>query len=142
MAVPLNTKLYDTVKKAADSKFFAKTSAYKSAWIVREYKKRGGAYSSPKKSRQPSGLRRWFAEAWVDMERPVRKNGKIVAYEQCGRNNASNNKKALTGRYPYCRPSRRVTRHTPATVRELSSKRLSTAKKTKQVVKHRSRVFA
>ena len=49
MAEPTNKKLYDKVKQEADKKF-AKPSAYKSAWIVREYKKQGGKYKGKRKS--------------------------------------------------------------------------------------------
>lgn len=46
-SIPTNPLLYATVKKEADAKF-DKPSAYKSAWIVREYKRRGGTYETPK----------------------------------------------------------------------------------------------
>ncbi len=42
---PTNLKLYNTVKEAAKRKFDVFPSAYASAWLVREYKKRGGKYS-------------------------------------------------------------------------------------------------
>ena len=48
-AKPRNTILYGKVKSDADVKFLSKTSAYKSAWIVREYKKRGGRFEDPTK---------------------------------------------------------------------------------------------
>jgi len=44
MATPKNKALYSRVKTAAKKKFKAYPSAYASAWIVREYKKRGGTY--------------------------------------------------------------------------------------------------
>jgi len=44
-AKPNNKSLYNRVKGEAKSKFKAFPSAYASAWIVREYKKRGGTYS-------------------------------------------------------------------------------------------------
>ena len=46
-AIPDNVKnkaLYSRVKSAAKKKFDVFPSAYASAWIVREYKKRGGTY--------------------------------------------------------------------------------------------------
>jgi len=49
MVEPKNKKLYDKVKKEADNKF-SKPSAYRSSWIVREYKKRGGEYEGKRKS--------------------------------------------------------------------------------------------
>ncbi len=45
---PTNTKLYSTVKAAAKRKFDVYPSAYANAWLVREYKKRGGKYSGKK----------------------------------------------------------------------------------------------
>ena len=41
---PKNPKLYATVKAAAKRKFKVYPSAYANAWLVREYKKRGGGY--------------------------------------------------------------------------------------------------
>ncbi len=45
---PTNAKLYSTVKAAAKRKFDVYPSAYANAWLVREYKKRGGKYSGKK----------------------------------------------------------------------------------------------
>ena len=42
--VPTNSKLYARVKAAARRKFAVYPSAYANAWLVREYKKRGGRY--------------------------------------------------------------------------------------------------
>ena len=42
---PKNPKLYSRVKSEAKRKFASWPSAYGSAWLVREYKKRGGKYS-------------------------------------------------------------------------------------------------
>ncbi len=42
--VPTNKKLYARVKAAARRKFAVYPSAYANAWLVREYKKRGGGY--------------------------------------------------------------------------------------------------
>lgn len=44
-STPSNKKLYSRVKSEAKKKFDRFPSAYASAWIVREYKKRGGGYS-------------------------------------------------------------------------------------------------
>jgi hypothetical protein len=41
---PTNPKLYSSVKSAAKKKFDVYPSAYANAWLVREYKKRGGGY--------------------------------------------------------------------------------------------------
>ena len=42
--VPTNAKLYARVKAATKRKFAVYPSAYANAWLVREYKKRGGRY--------------------------------------------------------------------------------------------------
>jgi hypothetical protein len=42
---PTNPKLYASVKAAAKKKFKVYPSAYANAWLVREYKKRGGGYA-------------------------------------------------------------------------------------------------
>jgi hypothetical protein len=47
---PTNPKLYATVKAAARRKFDVYPSAYANAWLVREYKKRGGKYRGKKPS--------------------------------------------------------------------------------------------
>jgi len=49
MAVPQNKTLYDKAKKMADKKF-DKPSAYKSAYIQRQYKSMGGKYKGKKKN--------------------------------------------------------------------------------------------
>ena len=45
-SVPTKKALYSTVKAAAKRKFAVYPSAYANAWLVREYKKRGGKYRS------------------------------------------------------------------------------------------------
>ena len=42
---PKNPALYSRVKSAAKKKFKVYPSAYANAWLVREYKKRGGGYA-------------------------------------------------------------------------------------------------
>ncbi len=42
--VPVNKSLYSRVKSEAKRKFSVYPSAYANAWLVREYKKRGGTY--------------------------------------------------------------------------------------------------
>ena len=42
---PKKPQLYARVKNEAKKKFKSWPSAYASAWLVREYKKRGGTYS-------------------------------------------------------------------------------------------------
>jgi hypothetical protein len=63
MPIPLDTILYQKVKKEADEKY-SKPSAYKSGYIVKRYKDLGGKYKDDKKER---GLKRWFQEDWKDI---------------------------------------------------------------------------
>jgi len=52
--VPTNADLYARVKAEAQRKFDVYPSAYANAWLVQEYKRRGGKYrveASPKASR-------------------------------------------------------------------------------------------
>lgn len=42
---PKNKTLYARVKAEAKKKFDVYPSAYANAWLVREYKKRGGTYA-------------------------------------------------------------------------------------------------
>jgi hypothetical protein len=57
-------------------------------------------------------LDRWFKEKWVDISRKD-KSGK---YAPCGRKDTD------SGKYPKCRPSKRVNRETPVTTRGLTEK--------------------
>jgi hypothetical protein len=125
----LDKKLYEKVKRRADAKFEAKTSAYKSSWIVREYKRLGGRFSGKRK--KSSGLTRWYREKWVDLNRPIRNSkGKIVGYKSCGRSNSN-----TIDKYPLCRPSKRVNKMTPRTYKSLSKKSIRKAKKQKSIIK-------
>ena len=46
---PADKELYEEVKRAAKAKFDVYPSAYANAWVVREYKKRGGKYKTESK---------------------------------------------------------------------------------------------
>ena len=109
----------------ANKKFKIPTSAYKSAWIVKEYKKRGGTYRGVKKD---SKLTRWFKENWVNLTR-----GKTTP---CGRHSVDNK-----GPYPLCRPSKKISKNTPKTINELSRKIILKAKKLKEIYKSKKRVM-
>lgn len=129
---PLDKKLYACVKKLADSKFLAKTSAYKSSWIVSNYKKLGGRYTDKKP--KSSGLTRWFKEKWVDLNRPIKDSkNKVIGYEPCGR-------QTKKGTYPLCRPSHKITEKTPKTYKEIPKKSIKKAQKLKSDLKQDGRV--
>jgi hypothetical protein len=135
MSIPKDTILYNKVKKLADKKFTSKTGVYKSSWIVKEYKRLGGKYhgSKPKNS----GIKRWYKEKWVDLNRPIKNSkGKVIGYKSCGRSSV----KKKSSKYPLCRPSNRVSPKTPKTYKELTKSSLKKAKKDKSLVKHRSNI--
>ena len=112
MNVPVNKALYSRVKSEAKRKFKVYPSAYANAWLVREYKKRGGTYrveknvakSSPN-PRAKGGLTRWFKENWVDVKTGT----------PCGRS------KGEKRGYPAGRPSKRISSKTPKPVGELTA---------------------
>ena len=74
----LDKELYERVKKQADS-IYKKPSAYKSGYIVSQYKKQGGKYSGKKPK---DGLTNWFASDWTDiggLEYPVYRPTKKIS---------------------------------------------------------------
>ena len=93
-----NKNLYEKIKKIAKTKFKKWPSAYASSWLVKEYKRQGGKYTS--KKTEKSGLSRWHSEEWID----VCKLPKIVP---CGRENLK--RTTWKKKYPYCRPKKRIT---------------------------------
>lgn len=119
---PLDTDLYEHVKRLANKRFKSKSGIYRSSWIVREYKARGGRYSGRKNTK--TGLLRWYDEKWIDLNRPTGR-GK---YAQCGRPNAK-------GKYPLCRPSKRITSKTPLTYKEIPKSVIVANKRIKAKVK-------
>jgi len=64
MPIVEDQQLYKSVKREAD-KIYGKPSAYKSGWIVKTYKQRGGTYIGDKPTDR--GLHRWFQEDWGDI---------------------------------------------------------------------------
>ena len=115
-SVPLDKALYNQVKKEAMARFRSWPSAYGSGWLVREYKRRGGRYSSAKTSRK-EGLSRWYKyEKWID----VCYWPEIVP---CGRSGSIKDKDYWK-RFPYCRPLKRATKKSPKPVTELSKREI------------------
>jgi hypothetical protein len=118
-AIPKNQKLYEEVKKEAKKKFKVWPSAYASGWLVKEYKRRSGTYvggggiekSKSKVKSRGGGISRWYEEKWINV-------CELPAIVSCGRRHGSIEK------YPYCRPSVRVSKKTPRTVMEISKKEL------------------
>ena len=115
------------VLKKIKSKEKVWPSAYASGRVVKEYKKRGGKYKTVKFGKANlTGLTRWFKEKWVNV--CVKKNGK---YASCAKS---------TTKYPYCRPSVRVTSQTPKTVKEISKSKLKKMCKLKKNKKKMKKV--
>lgn len=144
-SVPLNKKLYSRTLSSVKKSVKTWPSAYASGQVVNKYLREGGKYKCKRNSmggfykhgaenalfltpqikqclslvygiknttrfgkpREPIGLNRWFKEKWVNVC-----NGK---YSKC----AKSSKK-----YPYCRPSVRVTSKTPRTVSEIPKSKL------------------
>lgn len=104
MSKILDTILYNKVKKEADKKY-KKPSAYKSGWIVKTYKERGGMYQDTNKEKN---LKRWFKEKWKDV------GGK---------------------EYPVYRPTIRINKKTPLTVNEINKNNLKKQIQLKQKIK-------
>lgn len=100
----VDTELYAKVKAEADEKY-AKPSAYKSGWIVKTYKERGGTYRGKKTNK---GLTRWYKEDWKDIG---------------------------DGPYPLYRPTKRISKDTPTTEGELSASEIKKMDKLKQKIK-------
>ena len=119
---PTNPKLYAKVKAATKRKFKVYPSAYANGWLVREYKRRGGKYSGPKPSKS-TGLKRWFAEKWIN----VCKLPKKVA---CGR--PKTNLRDWKKKYPYCRPSKKINKGTPKIASKLSKAQIKSRCKRKK----------
>ena len=107
---PTNNQLWMQAKNEAKRRFEVYPSAYANGWAVQWYKARGGGWKTVTDSDVPTeikdpgtmkkDLRTWFKEDWVDISKPIRKNGKIVDFEACGRSEASSEE----GGYPKCLP--------------------------------------
>ncbi len=100
----------DRCLRIADRKY-DKPSAYKSGAVVRCRK--GNIWKDLKEVvlsiiQEDESLRTWFNRkgapgktgGWVDCNAPIRKDGKIVGYKPCGRQDGEERSK-----YPACRPT-------------------------------------
>jgi len=93
-SVPINLGLYNRIKSSVKRRVKRWPSAYASGQLVRMYKKKGGKYRCSKFG----SLDRWFKERWVD----------VCTGKPCGRKKSGDKRK-----YPYCRPSRKISSKTP-----------------------------
>ena len=105
MSEPTNKQLYEKVK-AEIYKKYPQHSAYRSGLLVREYKSQGGKYSGTKEN---APLSKWFREKW-------------------------SNQRGESG-YKYrsdvYRPTKGISKTTPATFSELSKQELESARREK-----------
>ena len=115
MAVPVDIRLYEKVKKRVYA-LYKTHSAYRSGFLVNEYKKafakKHGLRKQPykgEKATKKSGLKRWFAEKWVNQRGRVGYKFKNDIY----------------------RPSVKVTSKTPLTHNELSKREIEIARRNK-----------
>ena len=128
MPTPLDPALYAAVKAEAKRRFRRWPSAYGSAWLAKEYARRGGKYASPRaesrrgsrrssrkgsrsRSRRGSrdGVARWMREQWVQVG-PWLDTGAAVPCGAAGRDGRA------------CRPLRRVSPRSAPTLPELVRK--------------------
>jgi len=114
--IPREKALYAKTKKYIYKKY-PKHSAYRSGLLVQEYKRRfsqkygnkKNPYIGNKTNTKKVGLKRWFSEKWVNQRGEIGYRYKNDVY----------------------RPSIRITRKTPVTYKELSTKQIQKARQTK-----------
>jgi hypothetical protein len=102
-AVFTDKKLHATVKAEARRKFKVYPSAYANAWMVKEYKRRGGKFRG-------DALDTWFKEKWVRMS----SSGRILG--PCGDRTEGEGK-------PKCLPAAKAQRLTAAQRRTLVARK-------------------
>ena len=114
MSTPKDEKLYLRVKKRIYKKY-PKHSAYRSGILVQEYKKdfanKYGSRKKPYIGKKPlnKGLDRWFKEEWISDSGKIGYSAKSSVY----------------------RPTKRITKDTPVTFNELTTKQITRAKREK-----------
>ena len=120
-----NHKLYKKIKskirKDVD-KNNRQWGAYDSGRLVKEYKKAGGTYTGKKSKNSP--LNRWYKEKWINVCQLPKK-------VPCGRPKIV--LKSWKKKFPYCRPSIRVTKSTPKTSKELTTGQIKSRCKKKKL---------
>jgi len=104
MSQPTDIKLYNKIKASVYKKI-PKHSAYRSGIIVQKYKKKfkelkGNKQAYKGKKTEKRGLKRWFLEDWRNQRGEIGYKRKSDIY----------------------RPSKRITKKTPTTLKELSKK--------------------
>jgi len=102
MSSPTDPTLYARVKRNVSKRYGETTSVFRSMAIVKEYVKRGGTYKGKKR---PSLTKKWLQEEWID----------VLSHLKGLKKNCGEGKR----RQHACRPSKRVDRSTPLTIREV-----------------------
>ncbi len=113
-SVPKDKSLYETVKKRV-YKRIKKHSAYRSGVLVKEYKqeykkKHGSGSAYEGKKRETKGLSRWFKEKWKTQD----------------------GKKTYSSKKDVFRPTKRITKETPKTFKQLGKNKIQKAQREKQ----------
>jgi len=114
MSEPKDKTLYESVKRRVYKKI-PKHSAYRSGILVKEYKeaykkKHNSSSAYVGKKQEKKGLSRWFKEDWKNQrgEKGYKKKGDVY------------------------RPTKRITKETPKTFKQLSNKKIKSAQREKQ----------
>ena len=111
-SIPKDKDLYEKVKKKIYQKI-PKHSAYRSGLIVKKYKEEYEKIYKSKKSyigkKNNKGLSRWFKEEWRNQDGEIgyKKKGDIY------------------------RPTKKISKYTPKTFKELSKKKIEISQKEK-----------
>lgn len=111
MSVPVDKELYENIKKKV-WKQYEKPSAYRSGALVKEYRKQFKEKYGDKpayKGEKKGNLKRWFEEDWRNQRGEVGYKYKSDVY----------------------RPTKRISKKTPATFSELSESKIKKARRKK-----------
>tara|TARA_B100001057_G_scaffold420752_1_gene441279 strand:- start:1126 stop:1500 length:375 start_codon:yes stop_codon:yes gene_type:complete len=113
MAEPVDKQMYEKIKKSVYKKI-PKHSAYRSGIVVQKYKKQfktkyGNKQPYKGRKTKKRGLKRWFLEDWRNQRGEIGYKRKSDIY----------------------RPSKRITKKTPITLKELSKKQIKRARREK-----------
>jgi hypothetical protein len=109
MNVPKNKELYEDIKKLVYQQY-PKHSLFRSALLVKEYKKLGGEYEKIEK-KTSMNIPKWFNQNWISIP-DYYFNNEIV---QCG---SSDTEKKFNV-YPLCRPKAIVERLTRKQMKQM-----------------------
>jgi hypothetical protein len=113
---PLNLKLYNQVKKEIYDRNPVH-SLYRSAQVVKEYKRRGGLYENNKDDLDDDimNLKKWFKQKWISANDYYHDN-EIV---NCGNSNTQEK----YGEYPLCRPKELLEKMKKPEIKKLIDKK-------------------